>query len=39
MSGRIDYKQKYQELKNRFMSSIDSAWRDGFENGTSTSPT
>lgn len=33
MSGRIDYKQKYQELKNRFMSSIDSAWRDGFENG------
>ena len=33
MSGRIDYKQKYQELKARFVSSIDSAWRDGFENG------
>lgn len=31
--GQIDYRQKYQELKSKFMDSIDVAWRDGYENG------
>lgn len=34
MSGKIDYKNKYQELKARFMSAVDSAWNDGYQNGT-----
>jgi hypothetical protein len=29
----VDYKSKYQELKAHFMSAIDVAWRDGYENG------
>ncbi len=33
MAGKIDYKQKYQELKAKFMSSVDSAWKDGYEHG------
>ena len=33
MAGKIDYKQKYQELKTKFMSSVDSAWKDGYEHG------
>ena len=33
MAGKIDYKQKYQELKAKFMSSVDSAWQDGYQHG------
>lgn len=33
MAGKIDYKQKYQELKAKFMSSVDSAWNDGYQHG------
>ena len=33
MAGKIDYKQKYQELKAMFMSSIDSSWQDGYQHG------
>jgi len=33
MAGRVDYKQKYEELKSIFMSSVDSAWRDGYQHG------
>lgn len=37
MAGRIDYKQKYEELKNRFMSCVDAAWEDGFRHGMESS--
>lgn len=33
MAGKIDYKQKYQELKAKFMSSVNASWEDGFQNG------
>jgi hypothetical protein len=33
MAGKIDYKQKYEELKAKFMSSVDSAWQDGYQHG------
>jgi hypothetical protein len=33
MAGRIDYKQKYEELKAKFMSSVDASWRDGYQHG------
>ncbi len=33
MAGKIDYKQKYQELKAKFMSSVDAAWQDGYQHG------
>ncbi len=33
MSSDINYKQKYQELKSKFMSSVDMAFRLGFEEG------
>jgi hypothetical protein len=39
MAGLIDYKQKYQELKAKFMSSIDAAWNDGFQHGMEASQT
>jgi hypothetical protein len=29
----VDYKQKYLELKNRFMSSVDESWNDGYRHG------
>jgi hypothetical protein len=33
MSGDINYKQKYQELKAKYMQSVDMAFRLGFEEG------
>ncbi len=33
MSNQINYKQKYQELKMKFMESVDAAFRIGFEQG------
>lgn len=33
MSNQINYKQKYQELKMKFMESVDAAFRLGFEQG------
>jgi hypothetical protein len=39
MAGLIDYKQKYQELKAKFMSSVDAAWNDGFQHGMEASQT
>lgn len=33
MSGEINYKMKYNELKARFMESVDAAYRLGFEDG------
>jgi hypothetical protein len=39
MAGRVDYKQKYEELKTRFMSSVDSAWNDGYQHGMADSQT
>lgn len=33
MSGEINYKQKYQELKAKFMNSVDMAFRLGIEQG------
>lgn len=39
MAGRIDYKQKYEELKAKFMSSVDSAWQDGYQHGMADSQT
>ena len=33
MSNQINYKQKYMELKSKFMSSVDEAFRLGFEQG------
>jgi hypothetical protein len=39
MAGPIDYKQKYMELKARFMSAIDSAWQDGYQHGMVDSQT
>lgn len=33
MSNQINYKQKYQELKAKFMESVDAAFRLGFEQG------
>ena len=33
MAGVVNYKQKYEELKSRFMSAVDSAWNDGFQHG------
>ena len=39
MAGKIDYKQKYEELKARFMSSVDSAWQDGYQHGMADSQT
>ncbi len=34
MSNQINYKQKYQELKMKFMESVDAAFRLGFEQGS-----
>lgn len=34
MSNQINYKQKYQELKAKFMDSVDAAFRLGFEQGS-----
>lgn len=34
MSGEINYKMKYNELKSKFMSSVDMAFRLGFEEGS-----
>lgn len=33
MSSQVNYKQKYQELKMKFMESVDAAFRMGFEQG------
>jgi hypothetical protein len=33
MSGQVNYKQKYQELKLQFMNAVDTAFRLGFEQG------
>lgn len=33
MAGKIDYKQKYEELKAKFMSSVNAAWEDGYQHG------
>lgn len=33
MSDQINYKQKYQELKLKFMESVDTAFRLGYEQG------
>jgi len=33
MAGDINYKQKYQELKAKYMQSVDMAFRLGFEEG------
>lgn len=33
MAGDIDWKKKYQELKSKFMESVDMAFRLGFEQG------
>lgn len=33
MSNQVNYKQKYEELKMKFMESVDSAFRMGFEQG------
>lgn len=37
MAGPVDYKQKYSELKARFMSAVDAAWQDGYQHGTQDS--
>lgn len=37
MAGPVDYKQKYMELKARFMSAVDSAWQDGYQHGMADS--
>jgi hypothetical protein len=37
MAGSVDYKQKYSELKARFMSAVDSAWQDGYQHGMADS--
>lgn len=37
MAGIINYKQKYEELKSRFMSAVDAAWNDGFQHGMESS--
>lgn len=34
MSNQINYKQKYMELKQKFMESVDAAFRLGFEQGS-----
>lgn len=39
MAGKIDYKQKYEELKAKFMSSVDAAWQDGYQHGMQDSQT
>jgi hypothetical protein len=31
--NQVNYKNKYEELKSIFMSSVDSAWRDGYAHG------
>lgn len=36
---QVDYKQKYQELKQRFMNAVDVAWRDGYEHGAKDAQT
>jgi hypothetical protein len=33
MSNQVNYKQKYEELKMKFMESVDQAFRLGFEQG------
>jgi hypothetical protein len=33
MAGKVDYKQKYQEIKANFMSAVNAAWEDGYQNG------
>jgi hypothetical protein len=37
MPGEINYKQKYQELKAKYMNSVDMAFRLGFEEGSKQS--
>jgi myosin heavy subunit len=37
MSGDINYKQKYQDLKTKFMQSVDMAFRLGFVEGSKQS--
>jgi hypothetical protein len=39
MAGPVNYKQKYEELKAHYVSAIDVAWRDGFQNGMQQSQT
>ncbi len=34
MSGEVNWKLKYQELKSKYISSIDLAWRLGYEEGS-----
>lgn len=34
MSNQVNYKQKYEELKMKFMESVDAAFRLGFEQGS-----
>lgn len=34
MSNQVNYKQKYEELKMKFMESVDQAFRLGFEQGS-----
>lgn len=34
MSSQVNYKQKYEELKLKFMESVDTAFRLGFEQGS-----
>jgi len=37
MAGEINYKQKYQELKAKYMNAVDVAFRLGFEEGAKQS--
>lgn len=37
MAGEVNYKQKYQELKAKYMSAVDTAFRLGFEEGAKQS--
>jgi hypothetical protein len=37
MAGEINYKQKYQELKAKYMNAVDVAFRLGFEEGSKQS--
>jgi hypothetical protein len=37
MPGEVNYKQKYQELKSKYMNAVDVAFRLGFEEGSKQS--